>query len=69
MTWNSTTNRFNVVLPPSPLPHTDTDVRTVSSTSAGTNMTWNTRTNKFDVSVPVSYGDSNVRNVLNTSSG
>ena len=49
--------------------YTDTDVRTVLSTSAGTNMTWNTGTNKFDVSVPPSYTDTNVRTVLSTSAG
>jgi hypothetical protein len=46
---------------------TDTNVRTVLSTSAGTNMTWNTGTNKFDVAAP--YTDTNVRTVLSTSAG
>jgi hypothetical protein len=50
MTWNTGTNKFDVsvVFPPS---YTDTNTRTVLSTSAGTNMTWNTGTNKFDVAV------------------
>jgi hypothetical protein len=47
--------------------YTDTNVRTVLSTSAGTNMTWNTGTNKFDVAAP--YTDTNVRTVLSTSAG
>ena len=47
--------------------YTDTDVRTVLSTSAGTNMTWNTGTNKFDVAAP--YTDTNTRTVLSTSAG
>jgi hypothetical protein len=49
--------------------YTDTNVRTVLGTSAGTNMTWNTGTNKFDVSVPPSYTDANTRIVLSTSAG
>jgi hypothetical protein len=49
--------------------YTDTNVRTVLGTSAGTNMTWNTGTNKFDVSVPPSYTDTNTRTVLSTSAG
>ena len=52
-----------------PTLYTDTNVRTVLSTSAGTNMTWNTGTNKFDVSVPPSYTDTNTRTVLSTSAG
>jgi hypothetical protein len=47
--------------------YTDANVRTVLSTSAGTNMTWNTGTNKFDVAAP--YTDTNVRTVLSTSAG
>jgi hypothetical protein len=47
--------------------YTDTNVRTVLSTSAGTNMTWNTGTNKFDVAAP--YTDTNTRTVLSTSAG
>jgi hypothetical protein len=47
--------------------YTDTNVRTVLGTSAGTNMTWNTGTNKFDVAAP--YTDTNVRTVLSTSAG
>jgi hypothetical protein len=47
--------------------YTDANVRTVLSTSAGTNMTWNTGTNKFDVAAP--YTDTNVRTVLSTSVG
>jgi hypothetical protein len=47
--------------------YTDTNVRTVLSTSAGSNMTWNTGTNKFDVAAP--YTDTNVRTVLSTSAG
>jgi hypothetical protein len=47
--------------------YTDTNVRTVLSTSAGTNMTWNTGTNKFDVAAP--YTDANTRTVLSTSAG
>jgi hypothetical protein len=47
--------------------YTDANVRTVLSTSAGTNMTWNTGTNKFDVATP--YTDTNVRTVLSTSAG
>jgi hypothetical protein len=66
MTWNTGTNKFDVAAP-----YTDTNVRTVLSTSAGTNMTWNTGTNKFDVSVvfPPSYTDTNTRTVLSTSAG
>jgi hypothetical protein len=64
MTWNTGTNKFDVAAP-----YTDTNVRTVLSTSAGTNMTWNTGTNKFDVAVPPSYTDTNVRTVLSTSAG
>jgi hypothetical protein len=47
--------------------YTDANVRTVLSTSAGTNMTWNAGTNKFDVAAP--YTDTNVRTVLSTSAG
>jgi hypothetical protein len=47
--------------------YTDANVRTVLSTSAGSNMTWNTGTNKFDVAAP--YTDTNVRTVLSTSAG
>jgi hypothetical protein len=47
--------------------YTDANVRTVLSTSAGSNMTWNTGTNKFDVAAP--YTDTNVRTVLSTSVG
>jgi hypothetical protein len=47
--------------------YTDTNVRTVLGTSAGTNMTWNTGTNKFDVAAP--YTDTNVRTVLSSSAG
>ena len=49
--------------------YTDTNVRTVLSTSAGTNMTWNTGTNQFDVSVASPYTDTNVRTVLSNSAG
>jgi hypothetical protein len=49
--------------------YTDANVRTVLSTSAGSNMTWNTGTNKFDVSVPPSYTDTNTRTVLSNSAG
>jgi hypothetical protein len=51
MTWNSSTNRMNVVFPPSPLPYGDTEVRILLSNSAGTNMTWNTGTNRFNVGI------------------
>jgi hypothetical protein len=64
MTWNTGTNKFDVAAP-----YTDTNVRTVLSTSACSNMTWNTGTNKFDVSVPPSYTDTNTRTVLSTSAG
>jgi hypothetical protein len=49
--WNSSTNRMNVVFPPSPLPYGDTEVRILLSNSAGTNMTWNTGTNRFNVGI------------------
>jgi hypothetical protein len=67
MTWNTGTNKFDVSVPPS---YTDTNTRTVLSTSAGTNMTWNT-VNKFPVSVPpLPYGDTEVlEQLLSTFSG
>jgi hypothetical protein len=53
MTWNSTNNKFDVSIPPSPLPYTDTNVRTVLSNSAGTNMTWNNTSNTFNVGIGI----------------
>jgi hypothetical protein len=64
MIWNSTSNKFDVSVAAS---YTDTNVRTVLSNSAGTNMTWNTGTNKFDVAAP--YTDTNTRTVLSNSAG
>ena len=52
-----------------PTLYTDTNTRTVLSTSAGAIMTWNTGTNKFDVSVATPYTDANVRTVLSNSAG
>ena len=52
-----------------PTLYTDTNTRTVLSTSAGANMTWNTGTNKFDVSVATPYTDANTRTVLSNSAG
>ena len=62
MTWNTTTSQFDIA--PA---YTDTNTRTVLSTSTGTNMTWNTTTSKFDVAP--AYTDTNTRTVLSTSAG
>jgi hypothetical protein len=48
MTWNTGTNKFDVAAP-----YTDTNVRTVLSTSAGTNMTWNNTNNTFNVGIGI----------------
>jgi hypothetical protein len=69
MTWNSTSNKFDVSVPAS---YTDSNVRTVLSTSVGTGLSWNFNTNRMNVVFPPSplpYGDAEVRIVLSTSAG
>jgi hypothetical protein len=69
MTWNSTSNKFDVSVPPS---YGDSNFRTVLSTSTGTGLQWNAGTNRLNVVFPPSplpYGDTEVRTLLSTSAG
>ena len=69
MTWNSTSNKFDVSVPVS---YSDSNVRTVLSTSVGTGLQWNAGTNRLNVVFPPSplpYGDTEVRTLLSTSAG
>jgi hypothetical protein len=59
LSWNSGTNRMNVVFPPSPSAYGDTEVRTLLSTSVGTGgISCNPGTLKFDISVNGGGGSS-----------
>ena len=49
--------------------YTDTDVRTVLASSAGTNLIWNNTNNQFNVIYPPGYSDADVRTVLASSAG
>ena len=58
----------NSTLTTQPIAYTDTDVRSVLSSSAGTGLTWNSGTNQFDNNI-TQYTDTNVRTVLSSSAG